>query len=87
MDKLINVGYGNMVSMDRIIAVTAPDSASVKRMVQASRERGTLIDATHGRRTRSVLFADSDHIVLSTLMPATITERFGRNTAEETITA
>ena len=70
--KLINIGFGNLVSADRLVAVVGPDSAPIKRMVQEARDRGVLIDATYGRRTRAVLIMDSDHIVLSALQP----ERF-----------
>lgn len=72
---MLNIGYGNMVSSERIIAVVSPDSAPIKRMVQESRERGMLIDASFGRRTRSVLIADSDHVILSALPPETIAGR------------
>lgn len=71
--KLINIGFGNLVSQERLVAIISPDSAPVKRMVQESRERGMLIDATYGRRTASVFVMDSDHIVLSALPP----EKFG----------
>ena len=70
--KLINIGFGSMVSEERIVAVVAPDSAPIKRMIQESRERGMLIDATYGRKTASIFIMDSDHVVLSALPP----ERF-----------
>ena len=70
--KLINIGFGSMVSADRLIAIVSPDSAPVKRMVQEARGRDVLIDATYGRRTRAVLITDSDHIVLSALQPETV---------------
>ena len=70
--KLINIGFGNMVSAGRLIAVVSPESAPIKRMVQEARDRGVLIDATFGRRTRAVLVMDSDHIVLSALQPETV---------------
>mgnify|MGYP001514669510 CR=1 FL=1 len=63
--KLINIGFGNLVSADRLVAVVGPDSAPIKRMVQESRERGMLIDATYGRKTASIFIMDSDHVVLS----------------------
>ena len=75
--KLINIGFGNMVSAGRLIAVVSPESAAVKRMVQEARDRGVLIDATYGRRTRAVLIMDSDHIVLSALQPETVAGRLG----------
>ena len=75
--KLINIGFGNLVSADRLVAVVGPDSAPIKRMVQEARDRGVLIDATYGRRTRAVLIMDSDHIVLSALQPETVAGRLG----------
>ena len=73
--KLINIGFGNMVSASRLIAIVSPESAPIKRIVQDARDRGTLIDATYGRRTRAVLIADSDHVVLSALQPETVANR------------
>lgn len=73
--KLINIGFGNLVSAGRVIAVVAPESAPVKRMVQEAKERGMAIDATYGRRTKSVLVMDSDHLVLSALTPEQVYER------------
>ena len=73
--KLINIGFGNLVSPQRLIAVVSPDSAPIKRMVQEARDRGTLIDATYGRRTRAVLVMDNDHLVLSALQPETVANR------------
>ena len=73
--KLVNIGFGNMVSAGRLIAVVSPESAPIKRIVQEARDQGLLIDATYGRRTRAVLAADSGHIVLSALMPETIANR------------
>ena len=70
--KLINIGFGNLVSAGRLIAVVSPDSAPIKRMVQEARDRGVLIDATYGRRTKAVLILDNDHVVLSALQPDTI---------------
>ena len=74
--KLINIGFGNMVSAGRLIAVVSQESAPIKRMVQEARERGVLIDATFGRRTRAVLVMDSDHIVLSAIQPEKVAGRF-----------
>ena len=65
--KLINIGFGNMVSAQRLLAIVSPESAPIQRMVQESRERGLLIDATYGRKTASVLIMDNDHVVLSAL--------------------
>ena len=73
--KLINVGYGNMVAVSHIIAIVSPDSAPIKRMVQDAKERGTAIDATFGRRTKSVIITDSDHVILSAIQPKHIAGR------------
>jgi regulator of extracellular matrix RemA (YlzA/DUF370 family) len=73
--KLINIGFGNMVSAGRLIAIVSPDSAPIKRMVQEARDRGVLIDATYGRRTRAVLIMDNDHLVLSALQTETVANR------------
>ena len=81
--KLINIGFGNLVSASRLIAVVSPDSAPIKRMVQEARERGVLIDATYGRRTKAVLILDNDHIVLSALQPDTIAGRLDGEQASE----
>lgn len=74
--KLINIGFGNMVPANRLIAIISPESAPVKRMIQEARERGMLIDATFGRRTRAVLITDSDHVILSAIQPETVAHRF-----------
>ncbi len=79
--KLLNIGFGNMVSADRLVAIVSPDSAPIKRMVQEARDRGTLVDASFGRKTRAVLIMDSDHVVLSALQPASVA---GRLTGKET---
>lgn len=73
--KLINVGFGNVVSSNRIIAVISPESAPIKRLIQESRDKGLLIDATYGRRTRAVIITDSDHIILVAVQPETIAQR------------
>lgn len=73
--KLINIGFGNMISAARMIAIVSPESAPIKRIVQDARERGTLIDATYGRRTRAVIIMDSEHVVLSALQPETVSNR------------
>ena len=77
--KLINIGFGNIVSSERLVAVVSPESAPIKRMVQEARERSMLIDATYGRRTRAVIIMDSDHIVLSALQPTTVANRMNEN--------
>ncbi|MDD6189821.1 MAG: DUF370 domain-containing protein [Clostridiales bacterium] len=74
--KLINIGFGNMVSAGRIVAIISPDSAPIKRMIQEGKETGRLIDATYGRRTQSVIIADSGHIILSAIQPDTVAGRF-----------
>ena len=73
--KLINIGFGNMVSADRLVAIVSPDSAPIKRIIQDVRERGGLIDATYGRRTRAVIIMDSGHVILSALPPETLSTR------------
>jgi len=73
--KPINVGFGNIVSASKIVAIVSPESAPIKRIIQEARERGTLIDATYGRRTRAVIVTESDHVVLSALQPETIANR------------
>ncbi len=73
--KLINIGFGNMVAANRMIAIVSPESAPIKRIIQDAKEKGILIDATHGRRTRAVIITDSDHIVLSYLQCETLTNR------------
>ena len=77
--KLINIGFGNLINADRVIAVISPDSAPAKRMIQECRERAQLIDATHGRKTRAVVVADSDHIILSYLQAEKLGERFNES--------
>jgi hypothetical protein len=75
MAKVINLGFNNIVMEDRIVAIVAPDAAPVKRLKNEARRQGKLIDATNGRRTRSVVVTDSDHIILSSIQPDTITQR------------
>ena len=69
---LVNIGFGNMVSAQRLVAIVSPESAPIKRMIADAKERGTLIDATHGRRTRAVIITDSDHIILTYLQCETL---------------
>jgi len=76
--KLINIGYGNMISSARLIAVVSPESAPIKRVVSDVRDKGQLIDATYGRRTRAVIIMDDGHVILSAIMPDTIGERFSK---------
>ena len=81
--KLINIGFGNMVSANRLIAIVSPESAPIKRIVQEARDKGVLIDATYGRRTRAVLITDSDHVVLSAVQPETGANRLNDTGEEE----
>ena len=73
--KLINVGFGNMVAAERIVAIVSPDSAPIKRIVREADDKGTLVNATYGRRTRAVIVTDSGHTVLSSIQPETIASR------------
>lgn len=75
--KLINIGFGNIVSANRIISIVSPESAPIKRIIQVARDKGTLIDATYGRRTRAVIITDSDHVILSAIQPETVAQRLG----------
>ena len=80
--KLINIGFGNMVSTSRLIAIVSPESAPIKRIIQEARDRSVLIDATYGRRTRAVIIMDSDHVILSAVQPETVAGRM-TNRGEE----
>lgn len=73
--RLINIGFGNIVSANRVVAIVSPESAPIKRMIQEARDSGRLIDATYGRRTRAVIVSDSDHIILSAVQPETVAHR------------
>ena len=75
--RLINIGFGNIVNVNRVIAIVSPESAPIKRIIQESRDAGRLIDATYGRRTRAVIISDSDHIILSAVQPETVAHRLG----------
>ena len=75
--QLFNIGFGNLVSAQRLLAVVSPDSAPIKRLIQEARDRGMLIDATYGRKTASVLIMDSDHVVLSALSAERLAPRMG----------
>lgn len=75
--QLINIGFGNLVSAQRLLAVVSPDSAPIKRLIQEARDRGMLIDATYGRKTAAVLIMDSDHVVLSALPAERLAARMG----------
>lgn len=85
--KLINIGFGSMVAANRVLAIVAPDSAPIKRVIQEARDRAMLIDASYGRKTKAVILMDTDHVILSAISPETITARWmGREetTEEET---
>ncbi len=73
--KLINIGFGNIVNANRIISIVSPESAPIKRIIQEARDRGMLVDATYGRRTRAVIITDSDHVILSAVQPETVAQR------------
>ncbi len=73
--KLVNIGFGNMVSAERMVAIVSPESAPIKRIISDAKEKGCLIDATHGRRTRAVIITDSDHIILTYLQAETLSNR------------
>lgn len=81
--KLINIGFGNIVSANRIISIVSPESAPIKRIIQEARDRGMLIDATYGRRTRAVIIADSDHVILSAVQPETVAHRLASKETSE----
>ena len=81
--RLINVGFGNIVAANRVIAIVAPDSAPIKRIIQVARDRAMLIDATYGRRTRAVVITDSGHVILSAVQPETVAHRFVAREPEE----
>ena len=74
--QLINIGFGNIVSANRVVAIVSPESAPIKRIITDARERGQLVDATYGRRTRAVIIMDSSHVVLSSIQPETVANRF-----------
>lgn len=83
--KLVNIGFGNMVNSERIIAVVSPESAPIKRIMREAEDKGNLINATYGRRTRAVIVTDSDHIVLSALQTETVASRLGAEMSEVTV--
>jgi len=79
--KLINIGFGNIVSAHRIISIVSPESAPIKRIIQEARDDGMLIDATYGRRTRAVIICDSQHVILSAVQPETVANRLSAKEA------
>ena len=80
---LVNIGYGSMVAAGRVLSILAPDSAPIKRIIQEAKDRGMLIDASYGRKTKSVLLMDTDHVILSAVSPETLTDRWQGKEAEE----
>ena len=83
--KLINIGFGNMVSANRLVAIVSPESTPIKRIVQDARDKGVLIDATYGRRTRAVIITDSDHVILSAVQPETVANRLADQVEEDDV--
>lgn len=81
--KLINIGFGNVVSANRLVAIVGPESAPIKRIIQEAKDKGRLIDATYGRRTRAVIITDSDHIILSSVQPETVANRLNKEHTED----
>lgn len=82
--RLVNIGFGNIVAANRIVAIVSPESAPIKRIISEARDEGMLIDATYGRRTRAVIITDSDHVILSAVQPETVAARLGaRETTDE----
>ena len=73
--KLINIGFGNMVSSSRVLTIVGPESAPIKRIVQEAKDRSMLVDATYGRKTKAVILMDTDHVILSAIQPETIASR------------
>lgn len=84
--QLINIGFGNIISASRVIAIVSPESAPIKRIIADAREQGKLIDATYGRRTRAVIMMDSNHVILSAIQPETVAHRFVFNKEGQTNT-
>lgn len=82
--QLINIGFGNIVSANRIIAIVSPESAPIKRIVQEAKDEGMAVDATYGRRTRAVIIMDSGHVVLSAVQPETVAGRLDKEETTET---
>ena len=83
MMKFINVGFGNMVAVDRVVALVSPDSAPIKRLIQDAKDDGRILDASCGRKTRSVIITDSDHVILSAIQSETIAHRLSGNEGED----
>lgn len=83
--KFINIGFGNIVSAHRLIAIVSPESAPIKRIIQDARDGGKLIDATYGRRTRAVIIMDSEHVILSAVQPETVASRLDKEVSDDDI--
>ncbi len=83
--KFINIGFGNIVSAHRLIAIVSPESAPIKRIIQDARDNGKLIDATYGRRTRAVIMMDSEHVILSAVQPETVANRLEKDTTDDVV--
>ena len=83
--QLVNIGFGNIVSAGRIVAIVSPESAPIKRLIQESKDHKTTVDATYGRRTRAVLIMDSGHVILSAIQPETVGARIDKNMSQEDI--
>lgn len=81
--KFINIGFGNIVSAHRLIAIVSPESAPIKRIIQDARDNGKLIDATYGRRTRAVIIMDSEHVILSAVQPETVANRLDKDATDD----
>lgn len=81
--KLVNIGFGNLAAASRILSIVSPESAPIKRIIQESRDKGVLVDATFGRRTRAVIIMDSGHVILSAILPETIAGRVAGGDADE----
>ena len=82
--QLVNIGFGNIVSADKIVAIVSPESAPIKRMVQEAKDAKTAVDATYGRRTRAVLIMNSGHIILSAVQPETVASRLDKDISQQT---
>lgn len=80
---MVNIGFGNIVAVNRIVAIVGPESAPIKRVIQEAREKGMLIDATYGRRTRAVIISDSGHVILSAVQPETVANRLSSKEAND----
>lgn len=83
--KFINIGFGNIVSASRLIAIVSPESAPIKRIIQDARDTGKLVDATYGRRTRAVIIMDSEHVILSAVQPETVANRLDKDDTEDEV--